>query len=620
MAKPTVRVRIAFADGPYVASPTWTDVTSYVRAVNTSRGRTDDWQDFDSGTATVVLDNRTRRFDPTYTAGPYYGNLQPRRQIYIDATTDGGSTYKNVFRGYIDSWPVTLTAAGFDSTVTVNCYDTLGLISQNTAPYDWADAYIRSLNPIRYIKCDDIVDASNPAATKFTDYGSINNPLVYESGTAVLQNIDSIAPGLPYKAVNMVVDCVFSSTNTTLAAFSGAQWLNIGTLASASKPFVATGISWKNVDAGQAFAVNMYYGYSSRSQYEVGLTISTGALVGGTTYFYYAAMELDPSKPHHFAYRMPVGYPNSAKMYVDGIELVATMTSQSGGATTANDKLSIVRTAQQVVAFNSDIGASAIRTIYNLSIGQITETTAARFSRALGQTSVPAALYSATASPAGTVAKINNGAEPIRNTIQYAGDSEGGEIYVGKDGVLYMTNRTWYQGTRAATSQATFGSGGLPIGTEMTYSWSANGIRNALNMSWSGDTTVNVTNATSIAAYGTKQDNYETQLSTAADTQTLGNLLVNFGQLPRLVMSAVQVNQALSASQWATVLDLELLDRITVAVPEKVGTNLTQTQIVQQIEHSITPGDWQTTILGSSRWSSVFVLNSSVLDGVDLLG
>ena len=160
----------------------------------------------------------------------------------------------------------------------------------------------------------------------------------------------------------------------------------------------------------------------------------------------------------------------------------------------------------------------------------------------------------------------------------------------------------------------------MPIGTSASYAWNADNIRNSLNMTWSGDTTVNVLDSTSISTYGTQQTNYDTQLSTAADTQTLGNLLVGFGKLPRLVMSAVEVGQALSAAQWVTVLGLELLDRITVVLDEAVGSDLSQVQLIQQIEHTITPGDWKTTILGSARWSSVFTIGTSYLDGTDILG
>ena len=146
MAYPTPKVEVAFDDGPYVASPTWTDITSYVRGMDTERGRSDDWGNF-YGAATVVLDNRTRRFDPFYTSGVYYGKLLPRRQIRISAVY-GGTTYP-VFRGFIAGWPPSWTDAGYDSTVSLSCFDALGLLSSENLPADWAHQYILTTNPLR---------------------------------------------------------------------------------------------------------------------------------------------------------------------------------------------------------------------------------------------------------------------------------------------------------------------------------------------------------------------------------------------------------------------------------------------------------------------------------------
>lgn len=615
MAKPTVRVRIAFADGPYVASPTWTNVTSYVRSISTSRGRTDDWQNFDSGSATVVLDNRDRRFDPTYTSGPYYGNLQPRRQIIIDATTDN-VTYYGVFRGYIDGWPVNLTAAGFDSTVSLSCYDTLGLIAQNTAPYDWSDNYVRSLNPVRYIKCDDVYDPSTAGSFFLTDYGSFAGNLSTLSSGAVLQTVDSVAPGLPYKSVNFangsgqyIQGAVPTTQYNVITAMIWGVPASVNTQDSNgfTFTFIGSGGNWYNVTGA--------YFYDTTGS-KIIWYVNNASLIRQFT----ANIELTPGIGHHIAITVDTtGAAPTLSLYVNG-NSVAVTTSTPAFTFSRLDYLRIGDSAQQFLMFGSDIGATAIQNIVRLGQGRIIETTAARFTRAIGTTSVPAALYSVTGSPAGTVANINNGGEPINTTIQLAADSEGGELYVSRDGVLTMTNRTWYLGTTAVTSQATFGTGGIPIQTEMNYYQTAEGIRNALNMTWSGDTTINVTNPTSIAAYGTQQDNYETQLSTAADTTNLGNLLVGYGALPRLIMSAVQVGQAASTAQWTTLLQLELLQRITVVVPEKVGSDLTQSQIIQQIEHEITPGDWTTKILGSGRWSPVFTIGTSYLDGTDILG
>jgi hypothetical protein len=91
MPYPTPIVEIAFDASPYDVSPTWTNVTSWVRSLSTDRGRSDDWDDF-YGSAQVVLNNRTRLFDPYNTSGTYYGKLLPRKQIRITANADPGRT------------------------------------------------------------------------------------------------------------------------------------------------------------------------------------------------------------------------------------------------------------------------------------------------------------------------------------------------------------------------------------------------------------------------------------------------------------------------------------------------------------------------------------------------
>jgi hypothetical protein len=179
-----------------------------VRAINTSRGRTDDWQNFDSGSATVVLDNRDRRFDPMYSSGPYYGNLQPRRQIRIDATTDN-VTYCDVFRGYVDGWPVEISDAGYDSTVTVSCYDALGLIAQNTIPADWSDNYITSLNPTHYWRLNKTIDPSGLPTTSgalasytFDDVGTGNAPMVPLLENRPISNCDPLGLAVVGNAIS----------------------------------------------------------------------------------------------------------------------------------------------------------------------------------------------------------------------------------------------------------------------------------------------------------------------------------------------------------------------------------------------------------------------------------
>lgn len=93
----TVTVYISFADNPLTAaaSGTWVDVTTDVRDWSIRRGRTTELSNYSPGTAQVTLDNRARNYDPSNTAGAYYGQLLPMRRIKIVASS--GATTATVF-------------------------------------------------------------------------------------------------------------------------------------------------------------------------------------------------------------------------------------------------------------------------------------------------------------------------------------------------------------------------------------------------------------------------------------------------------------------------------------------------------------------------------------------
>jgi len=117
MAAPTVRVRIGFTQNTFTlddlirgvldsaelggATPL-TDVTSDVQSVSINRGRSRDLETFFAGTCTVRLLNNARKYENTNTSSPYSPGIEPLIAIHVDATTDGGSTYEDLFVGFVN--------------------------------------------------------------------------------------------------------------------------------------------------------------------------------------------------------------------------------------------------------------------------------------------------------------------------------------------------------------------------------------------------------------------------------------------------------------------------------------------------------------------------------------
>jgi hypothetical protein len=615
MAYPVVKVEIAFADGPYVASPTWTDITTYVRDINIRRGRTDEFQDFDAGTASITLDNRSRIFDPTYASGTYYGNLLPRRQIKITATNI--ATVYPVYRGYITGWPMSITEAGFDATVSLDCYDAFGLLANEELPDDLADYYIRSLSARHYWPLTDPIDPQNYSTQRLQDFGNSPQALSAASGLRT-SNAPGLASGLAncsnsISQSDYVAGWSFTTTNRTAPA---------GIVATFWKLPGADSVQWCSYDAG--FTVNVFY--------DVAFATFTVDTYDGTNKRNYSGVTtyLDMTQPHFVAIytRKPRGTSSlDVAVSIDGIPIFMQYVSTTANTTASVEKVAIgVGRTQQFSIFADppsgyiyQIDDTQANTIQQLSLGYVTESSGSRFDRLIGYTSFPTSLTSKSANLVATVTEISDGGPTVISELQILSDSEGGSLYVSKSGIVTLTARYDFTQGRSATTQATFGAGGIGIGTTIDYHLTAENLRNELTMGFSGNGSIDVTDSTSVAAYGTCGGSWPTQLSTQTDAQALGNLLLTFTKSPQFVISPYEVNVEASTASWDTVLSLELLDRILLNIPQKTGSNTAAIQLLQSIEHKITPSQWSTTLNGSVRYTNVFIIGSSLIGGTDLL-
>lgn len=87
------------------------DISSRVRSIELTRGKSRDLDTFSAGEAVVQLNNYDRAFDPTYEASPFYGNIVPKREVRI--SSNGIIQYK----GVIDDWNLQYAVSG-ESTAT----------------------------------------------------------------------------------------------------------------------------------------------------------------------------------------------------------------------------------------------------------------------------------------------------------------------------------------------------------------------------------------------------------------------------------------------------------------------------------------------------------------------
>ena len=239
MAAPVIRVRIGFTQNTFTlddlvrgvldsaelggATPL-TDVTSDVQSVNITRGRSRDLSTFSTGTASVQLLNNDRKYENTNTSSPYSPGIEPMIAIHIDATTDGGSTYKDLFVGFVtdinltypdksNSFAEFVAADGFMKIANTN------LINASFSSLD-SGALVSAILDNSNVK----FGAERNIETGISTMQSLSS--ISENTLSVLQNVERSENGLLFMSKDGKL--TFKSRHTTFPSTSAATFSDDG--------------------------------------------------------------------------------------------------------------------------------------------------------------------------------------------------------------------------------------------------------------------------------------------------------------------------------------------------------------------------------------------------------
>lgn len=128
-------ISIAFDDVPLEPDPTWTRIddpagVNVVQRWTVDRGRTSELEKTGTGTATIELIDTSGLFDPTNTAGTYYGKLNPMKQVAINLQNPVTNNWYTVFRGFIADWQFEIIDLKTKALkVTLECVDAFDLFA-----------------------------------------------------------------------------------------------------------------------------------------------------------------------------------------------------------------------------------------------------------------------------------------------------------------------------------------------------------------------------------------------------------------------------------------------------------------------------------------------------------
>lgn len=203
------------------------DVTEYVQSVSITRGRSRQLDEFNCGTATINLWNKSRTFDPLNQSSPYWigGSTQqtgivPRLPVQVLANGIP------IYTGLVTDWDINYDL-GFNDTATVQCADNFTVLSNQQ---------INLVTPATEktgARIDNVLNYSeiNYQGARSIDTGSstLGNYAIPQDTNCLnyLQQINTSEQGFLYMSANGTL--TFKGRSSVLNPVSGATFNGDGT-------------------------------------------------------------------------------------------------------------------------------------------------------------------------------------------------------------------------------------------------------------------------------------------------------------------------------------------------------------------------------------------------------
>ena len=585
---PTVTLQIALASTPLDITPTWTDVTDYLRAGSVRLGRSNELADFQSSVLSVELDNRDRRFDPTYTSGPYYGQLTPRRQVKLTASY-GTGTFQWI--GFVRSWPVSPQIAG-DNVCRLEAYDALSYLAQQDLPADYYTYRVESntYTPLAMLAwlplgstTQAISDRNGGTAWAWTttEPRPSDAPSQWMAGQGTTLDGTYGAIGQAIDAYGQYTVSFFVRTDTAGPA-GGFNPILAGV--------AATGAPTIGVDDNGRFA------------FRSGSGSCNSGLPGNDNNW------------HHVALVVSGG--GSPTLYVDGYNLTTSATGTCwddtgwqllGMSNNTADSQYFTGDLCNVVVWEQAFTSTAIQQLADAGLrGKVsatatTDEAAAAVLDAIGWPNSWRSLETGTIVPGGMLW----GTDAL-SMLQLLALTENGRVFADRSGfVAFHAASHDYSNTRSTTTQATFSDSGLatvvPFSSVDELAYSEEFLANRVTVTTGTDQAFIAEDATSQTTYGIRARQISTIIGSQLDAQTRADLTVTRYKTPQLRINRWKCHpQRTAAVAFPAVLGLRLADRVVFELqPARVGNRISQPLIVEAIQHDFTPDTWRCTFSGS---------------------
>lgn len=577
----SLTVEIAFATAPQ-ATPTWVDVTDYVRDVpNVFRGRTDEYASFSPGSATVVLDNRDRRFDPDYAAGAYYPNVLPGKRIKITWAFAAASGV--LFTGYVQGWPQYETPPS-DAWVVLQCVDGTRLLEQATLPGSAFESVVSTIvDPVfnmtvmRYFRgplpIEDYGREPISGVGQYTTTGPSGELLFPET-------VRTSPVGLPG-----VADLFSGWHHRELAGdagqAAGARTLSFVAQLNTTSDYVNVESSG-NIDLDVTIYDTIFW-----------FSIDDGSAIDEFRIWPHAA-SLGVAHLWTFTVISGVLY-----VFMDDQNIITHTLAFGGGSLENVSRFSVVTfgdaTANHFAVWSAPLSVAQCRELWMAaSTGLPGELGGARIDRALDDAGWPSGLRDLDTGGTPQAAYL-----PASQTaMSYLRDvelSEHGMVFLDASGdVRFIDRQTIWKAANTATLSDDGAAGAIKY-VDAVRGSSIDTIRNIVDVTYV-DGSVTRKDATSVTAYGEVRESIACPtMPTDELAASLAGYVVREKVTPGMVVSSLVAPLRVSGgdNEAETLLALEIGDRVTwERTPVGVSPQVVKTLIVQGLSHSISRDQW----------------------------
>lgn len=623
VALPTLTVEAGFASEPGVsqASTTWTDITPWARSINTNLGRSPEASDFAAGTASLVLDNKDRRFDPTNTASPYAPNVLPMRRIRARATVES-ETYP-LFSGYTTGWPLSPSPPG-KHDITITTIDGTEVLSLAQLPSVWAlevaaddpDAWWRFAESAGTILADSSGNAIHGAYT--SDAGEL-------TGGGLLP-YDNDGKSLSLRGTQQYAASV---TNTAVrrsgGAFSFEVWLVIPSevLSETDRLVIYQQGKVSGANGFLFWFERLSPGGSIRFVMD---DYDTGVITSDLT----ATLSADQyDRPLHIV----VTWDTSAlRLYFDGSfvdgggvtvwNATATPNVYIGGHSAPTPpilELGWKGSIAELAVYGSALSATRIIAHYNAAVAPWDgDTTPVRLGRVLDLVGWPAA--ERTIDPS----TFTLGPEPLSgdslSILRRAVAAEGGRLFIGPDGYVTFHSRDHETLTNDFQVAATWGDGGggeHPYERSPRISFDRDRIINKVTGRRVGGLEITLVDTASKSAFLERAaDAGEVPAANDDDVRALLQAVLDTSAQPQMRVEPFTVRPLRqSGDMWRRVLGSRIGQHHVVVNRPPAGAPIEVHGRVEQIGHRLHPGSvasWEEKItLGPAKWVAAPTVRST---------